>query len=199
MKTFIFLVPTVLCSFFLLTFPIATAKPVDSPPEPRERFNAVAVRNLQSLPTNLLRIRHLSKRAPPTPLPGGAYCIFEEHYVSFSNLPAAARSLQAFYHFALEALDQPENANLRTLALSIQDGPFELYFRPHRNNANLAVPLFMVRSFVALMLRRAERGWAMKYSGAIHEPDGAVFEMVLQLAGPVVTSILDSAMDMYGS
>ncbi|KAL9005194.1 MAG: hypothetical protein Q9188_002030 [Gyalolechia gomerana] len=199
MRTLLVLFHLLLYSFPVLIFRTAIAKPIDLPWQSTDQLDAIAVRNPNPLHINALPVHSLSKRAPPTLLPGGAYCIFEEHYVSFSNIPAAARYLQIFYHFALEALEQPRYAGLRTLVLCIQGGPFELYFRPHGNNPNLPVPLFMVKQFLALMLRRAERGWAMKYSGAVHEPDGAVFEMVLQLAGPVATSILDSAMDMYGS
>lgn len=199
MRTLLVLFHLLLCSFPVLIFRTAIAKPIDLPWQSTDQLNAIAVRNPSPLHINALPVHSLSKRAPPTMLPGGAYCIFEEHYVSFSNIPAAAQSLQIFYHLALEALEQPRYAGLRTLVLCIQGGPFELYFRPHGNNPNLPVPLFMVKQFLALMLGRAERGWAMKYSGAVHEPDGAVFEMVLQLAGPVAISILDSAMDMYGS
>ncbi|KAL8934432.1 MAG: hypothetical protein Q9211_005228 [Gyalolechia sp. 1 TL-2023] len=196
MRTLTVLLRLVLCSLPVLISPIADAKPIDSPLQPRDQPNAIAARNpipLHSNPVSVDSLR-LSKRAPPTPLPGGAYCVFLEHYLSFSNLPAAAQSLQDFYRFGLEALERPKYATVRTLMLAIRAGPFELVFRPHGNNPKAEVPIFVVKQFLALMLRRAERGLAIKYSGAVHEPNGAVFEMMLQLAGPAANAIVDGAL-----
>ncbi|KAI4178378.1 MAG: hypothetical protein L6R41_008412 [Letrouitia leprolyta] len=200
MRTLVISLPLLFSSFLFIIFQVVIAKPIDSPLRPSNDFNAIGFRapNLHTANPPSINTRSLSKRAPPTQLPGGAYCIFEEHYVSFSNIPAAAQSLQAFYRWILEALDQPRYANINTAVLYIQDGPFELWFRPHRNNGNVMIPIFLVKQFVQLMLQRAERGWAMKYSGQVYEPNGAVFEMLIQLARPLAMSILDSAMDMHG-
>lgn len=196
MKTIVPFLQLLLYFLFALNLPTSIATPIDSHLQLRKPLDAIGARNPNALPLNP---RSLSKRAPPTQLLGGAYCIFEEHYVSFSNIPAAALSLQQFYRWILTALDQPRYANINTALLYIQDGPFELWFRPHRNNGNLPVPIFLVKAFVAEMLRRAERGWAMKYSGQVHESNGAVFEMLIQLAQPLAMSILDSAMDIHGN
>ncbi|KAL8958174.1 MAG: hypothetical protein Q9193_004715 [Seirophora villosa] len=177
-------------SLLIGLFSFATAKPVTWSGSSTHRSNTVATRDL--VPPD-----RLSKRAHSTPLPGGWICNFAAELQAFDHISSASASLEDFYSWALNELNSGRHDRLLTDRLSIEHGPFELVFR-HRDAAS-AVSLTMVRAFLALMLQRSQRGWAVKYAGWVEGPGGIAVDMLLNIVAPVVTSsILDSAMDMYG-
>lgn len=183
---------------FLLgvSFPAAVAKPIDSSISSIFGASAKAIRSpLISSPRPLSHIQ-FSKRARSTSLPGGWEAIFGADLQAFNHIPSAASTLATFYRWAFDDLNSGEYDNVHTRTLSISDGPFELVFR-HRDPSS-SVPLIMVRAFLSVMLRRVELGWVTKYAGTIEGPGGVAVDMILNLVGPVGTTILDSAMDMYG-
>ncbi|KAL9009492.1 MAG: hypothetical protein Q9173_005479 [Seirophora scorigena] len=171
-------------------FSLATAKPITRSGSSTLTSNTVATGDL--FPPD-----RLSKRAHSTSLPGGWICNFAAELQAFHHISSASASLEAFYSWALNEINSGRHDRLLTDRLSIEDGPFELILR-HRDPAS-AVSLIKVRAFLAMMLQRSQRGWAVKYAGWVEGPGGTAVDMLLNIAAPVVTtSILDSAMDMYG-
>ncbi|KAI4288283.1 MAG: hypothetical protein L6R35_002459 [Caloplaca aegaea] len=173
---------------------LATAKPLTWSGSSTHKSNTIVIRDaITPNPTpDFIPPYRFAKRASSTDLPGGWTCNFGAELQAFDHISSASASLEAFYRWALNELNNGEHDDLLTRSLSISDGPFELVFR-HRD-PTLAVSLTMVRAFLTMMQQRSERGWAVRYAGWVEGPGGTVVDMILI----VTSSILDSAMDMYG-
>ncbi|KAL9596827.1 MAG: hypothetical protein Q9219_005541 [cf. Caloplaca sp. 3 TL-2023] len=190
-------------SCFVVNFQIVFAKPLGPASRHHKPSDTIAIRSPNPQHSSPLPVHQLFKRAPPNRLPGGSYISFDAHYQSFTSVPNAARALEFFYSQIIEAIDDSRNANFRNPFLCITEGPFQLVIRAHEWNPDVPVRLIVVRELAIMMLRRAQRGLAIQFSGTVHERDGTVFEMLLRLAvpavvEPVVRGIVDSAMDMFG-
>ena len=197
MKSFAAFLRLTICSLLLSISTTAIANPIDTKNGSKEQSHVLIAGNSRSVLPNSTPVHSLSKRAPPTPLGPDWQCVFDQYYQSFNHIPSASRALSALYLYALDQLNNPSNANLRIPELSIKVGAFELLFRTQKPGS--WVPMDMVKAFVVMMLRRTQRGLAIKYAGAAHGPDGAVVEILIYMIEPIATGLLDSAMDMYGS
>ncbi|KAL8910205.1 MAG: hypothetical protein Q9171_004503 [Xanthocarpia ochracea] len=196
-------------TFLLLFLHLALSKPVLSFPHNTYHGTTLAIRNPGLLDLNPytpnLSVRNnkpsshvLSKRVRTSGLPGGWVFITEREY-HFNHINSAVRSLVAYYESLIESA--AANPNLRAQTLSFPNGPFELIFRV-RNQEKLPaafVPMPLASYMAQMMMRRAQLGLAMKFTGWLEHPSsGVVVDIVLEMAGGILVTILDSAMDMYG-
>ncbi|KAL8707726.1 MAG: hypothetical protein Q9220_007306 [cf. Caloplaca sp. 1 TL-2023] len=178
-------------------FPYSHANPIVTPPRTDLSPRSIAIDYPITPPASHLTNRELSKRATTAFLPGGFNCHFGAELQAFDHIRNAAQYLEAFYKWAWDDLNSGQYDNVQTRTLSIKDETFELLFR--ERDSSRAISMIMVRQFVALMLRRTERGWVVKYAGTVEGPGGIAVDMILQTVGGVAINILDSAMDMYGN
>ncbi|KAL8915701.1 MAG: hypothetical protein Q9172_006752 [Xanthocarpia lactea] len=195
---------------FLLLIPhLALSKPVLSFPHNTYHGTTLAIRNPDLLDLDPyapnLSVRNdkasshvLSKRVRTSGLPGG-WVFITEREDHFNHINSAVRSLVAYYESLIESA--AANPNLRAQTLSFPNGPFELIFRV-RNQDRLPtafVPMPLASYMAQMMMRRAQRGLAMKFTGWLEHPSsGVVVDIVLEMAAGLWVTILDSAMDMYG-
>ncbi|KAL8727793.1 MAG: hypothetical protein Q9181_005579 [Wetmoreana brouardii] len=181
----------------LAILPFTLAKPVDPIPWSLLQSRAIAIRD-PNLPTpSLHSTNNLSKRVRASSLPGGwSFIISSEDH--FDHIGSAVSKLERFYDTMLDIIGLPQNSQLMAQYLSLADGPFELLFRlrdaAHQPTEH--VPMVLVRAFLGLMLRRAEGGWAVKYTGWLMGPNGVCIDVVLQTTRAMM-DIMDSAMDIY--
>ncbi|KAL8971881.1 MAG: hypothetical protein Q9197_003056 [Variospora fuerteventurae] len=170
---------------------LATAKPLTWSGSSTHTSNTIVIRDAITPNPDFIPPHRFTKRAHSTPLPGGWTCNFGTLRF-FNRISPASASLEAFYSWALNELNNGEQDDLPTRTLSISYGVFQLVFR-HQDPTS-TVPLTMVRAFLAMMQQRSARGWAVKYLGWVERPGGAAVDVILKIVTP---RILDSAMDMH--
>ncbi|KAL9019562.1 MAG: hypothetical protein Q9185_003182 [Variospora sp. 1 TL-2023] len=174
---------------------LATAKPLTWSGSSTHKSNTIVIRdvitsNPNPNPDFIPRHRFAKRVHSPTLSGGWTYTFTALQF--FNPISPASASLGAFYSWALNELNNGEHDDLRTPSLSIRQGPFKLVFL-HQDPTS-AVPLTMVRAFLAMMQQRSARGWAVKYMGWVERPGGAAVDVILEILRP---RILDSAMDMH--
>ncbi|KAL8649967.1 MAG: hypothetical protein Q9210_004096 [Variospora velana] len=132
---------------------LATAKPLTWSGSSTHKSNTIVIRDAITPNPDFIPPHRFTKRAHSTALPGGWICNFAAELQAFDHISSASASLEAFYSWALDELNNGQHDDLLTWTLSISDGPFELVFR-HRDAAS-AVSLTMVRAFLAMMRQRS--------------------------------------------